>query len=212
MIGTHHATTMTSRPAPSKRQPSTSPSVPVVKPQCRIHSTAIVADKAQITGSYVVEIGENAIIHPYAKVRAEHGNVFIGKGAMVSEKAVVGVPSGGSGGESEDIVIGEGVSVESGAVVEASRIGEYATIGINAKVERGAFVGRWCKVAPLVEVGEKEVLEDFTVVFADGRRRTDRVARDRREIRESKLRGRVMEMEVFRGLVPNGSLKWNVVA
>ena len=196
---------MASKLAPSKR-PSSS-TVPVVKPQCKIHSTAVVADKAQITGSHLVEIGENVIIHPHAKIKAEYGNVFIGKGSMIAEKAIVG-PLEGDG--EMDVVLGEGVSIETGALVEAKKIGDHTTIEVNSKIGAGALIGRWCKVAPLCEVGDAELLDDFTVVFGDGHkgRRIDVVLRDKKEVRDAKLKGKAMEMEVLRALIPDGSVKW----
>ena len=196
---------MTSRPAPSKH-PSSS-TVPVVKPQCKIHSTAVVAEKAQITGSHLVEIGENVIIHPHAKIKAEHGNVLIGRGSMIAEKAIVGATEG----EGEmDVVLGEGVSIETGAVVEAKKIGDYTTVEVNSRVDAGAIVGRWCKVAPLCKVANSELLDDFTVVFGEGHkgRRVDVLLRDKKEVRDAKLKGRAMEMQVLRTLIPDGSVKW----
>ena len=196
---------MASKPAPSKR-PSAS-TVPPAKPHCKIHSTAIVADKAQITGSHLVEIGENVIIHPHARIKAEHGNVVIGKGCMIAEKAIVGA----SVGEGEtDVVLGEGVSIETGAVVEAKKISDHSTIEVNSKIGAGALVGKWCKVAPLCRLGESKVLEDFTVVFGDGQkgRRIDVILRDKKEVRDAKLKGKAMEMEVLKSLIPDGSVKW----
>ncbi|TKA23432.1 hypothetical protein B0A54_17817, partial [Friedmanniomyces endolithicus] len=63
---------MASRPAPAPKRPS---QLPASKPPCTIHPSAIIADKAQITGSHTVEIGENAVIHPWARIRAEGGKV-----------------------------------------------------------------------------------------------------------------------------------------
>ena len=196
---------MASKSAPSKRPQSTA--VATAKPQCRIHPTAIVADKAQITGSYVVDIGENVVIHPHARIKAEHGNVVIGKGCQIAEKAIVGPPEN----ETEtDVVLGEGVSIESGVVIEAKKIGDYSTIEVNAEIRAGALVGKWCKVAPVCEVGESEVLDDFTVVFGEGQkgRRIDVVVREKKEVRDAKLKGKAMEMEVLRGLIPDGKVKW----
>lgn len=196
---------MTTKPSPTKRQPSTS-SVPAVKPQCKIHSLATVADKAQITGSKVVEIGENAFIHPHARIKAEHGNVIIGKGSIISEKAVVGVAEGS---EEADVVVGEFVSIESGALVEARKIGDHTTIEVNAKIGRGAVVGKWCKIAPLCEVREKEVLEDYTVVFGNGQKRTDVVLKEGKDVRDMKARGRDKEVELLKTLIPDASIKWS---
>ncbi|KAK3724807.1 hypothetical protein LTR37_000855 [Vermiconidia calcicola] len=202
---------MTSKAAAlTTRQSSTA--IPPVKPRCKIHSTAIIADKAQITGSHIVEIGENVIIHPHARIKAEHGNVFIGRGCQIAEKAVVGAgePTGSS--DAADMVIGEGVSIETSAVVEAQKVGDYTTLEVKSSVGRGAVVGKWCKVAPMCEVREQEVLEDYTVVFGDGQkgRRVDGVLRDRKEVRDAKLKGKAMEMEVLKGLIPDSQMKWTM--
>ncbi len=195
---------MTTKPAPSKRQVSSS-SVPVAKPQCKIHSSATVADKAQITGSHLVEIGEDVIIHPYARLKAEHGQIFIGKGSIVSEKAVIGRTEGG---EDVDCVVGEGVSIESGAVIEARRIGDHSTIEVNARLGKGAIVGKWCKVAPLCEVAENEVLDDYTVVYGYGQKRIDAVTKDRKDVRDMKAKGREKEVELLKTLITDASVKW----
>lgn len=196
---------MASKPALSKKPSSAA--VPAAKPQCKIHPTAVVADKAQISGTKLVEIGENVIIHPHARIQAEHGNVFIGRGCQIAEKTVIGAREG----EGEmDVVLGEGVSIQTGAVVEAKKVGDYSTIEVNAKIGAGALVGKWCKVAGSCTVGESEVLEDFTVVFGESHecRRTDVVLRDKKEVRDAKLRGKAMEMEVLRTWIPDGSAKW----
>jgi dynactin 6 len=205
----HNASTMTTKPtAPSKGQSSTS--VPTAKPQCKIHASAIIADKAQLTGPNVIEIGENTILHPHAKVKAEHGNVVIGKGCILSERATIGASEASE--EGYDIVIGDGVNLESGAIVEARRIGDHSTIGVNSKIGRGAVLGKWCKIAPLCEVRALEVLDDYTVVFGEGQkgRRIDAAVRDKREIREAKLKGMEMEREVLKGIISDNKIKWTM--
>ena len=207
----HNVKTMSSNTATAKRQVSTT-SVLSVKPQCKIHTTAVVADKAQLTGANTISIGENSFIHPHAKVKAEHGNVTIGKGCIISERATVGpaAPAEGNTTEEVDVILGDGVSIESGAVISARQVGDHSTIEINAKVGAGAVVGKWCKVGPLCEVGVDEVVEDFTVVFGDGggKRRVDAVVRERRDVRDLRVRGREKEVEVLRGLVADGKGKW----
>lgn len=196
---------MTTKASPTKRQSSTS-SAPVIKPQCRIHSLATVADKAQITGGNAVKIGENAFIHPHARLRAEHGNLTIGEGSIVAERAVLGVAEGA---EDTDIVIGNGVSIESGAIVEAKRIGDNTTIEVNAKIGKGAVIGKWCKIAPLCEVDEKEMLDDYTVIFGSGQRRVDVVLKERQDVRDMKIKGREKEIELLKTLIPDASVKWS---
>lgn len=125
---------MTSRPAPSKRPPVD----PSTKPPCKVHSLALVADKAQITGTHPVEIGENTVLHPYASIKATGGSVRIGKNCIISENAVVGVGDGEQG----DVIIGDEVNIESGAVVEATSVGDSTVIEVKAKVGKGAKVGK----------------------------------------------------------------------
>ena len=153
----------------------------------------------------MIEIGENTVIHPHAKIKAEHGNMFIGKGCNVSEKAVIGISD--NNGEI-DIAIGDGVSIESGAAIEARKIGDHCTIEVNAKVGRGAVLGKWCKIAPMCEVRENEVLEDYTVVFEYGKRRIDGTLRDRNDIRGLRMQGREKEIELLKTLIPDASVKW----
>lgn len=125
---------MTSRPAPTKR-PSAAVSAEVVpKPPCTIHPSAIVADKATITGSHAVELGEHTVLHPFAKIRAESGKVTIGRSSIVCETAVVG-------GEC-DVQIGDGVVIGSGAMIEAKTIGNGTIIEARVKIGRGAVIGK----------------------------------------------------------------------
>lgn len=106
------------------------------------------------------------------------------------------------------MVLSDGVSVEPGAVVEGSRVGEYTTVGALAKVHSGAVVGKWCKIAALCEVGEGEVLEDFTVVFGTGQRRVDSVLREREEVMEQRVKARGKEVELLGALIADGGAKW----
>jgi dynactin-6 len=102
-----------------------------------IHPLAIVADKAQIVGSHPVEIGEQSVLHPHCRIRADHGPVKIGKRCIIQEAATVGAGGGGS-----DIHIGNGVNVEAGAVVEAKSIGDGTLIEAKAKIGKGAVIGK----------------------------------------------------------------------
>ncbi len=187
-------------PAPSKGH-SSSNNVPLVKPKCNIQPSAVIADRAQLTGSHTITIGEDVFVHPYAKIKAEHGNVQIGKGSILAEKAAIGTAEEEDG--QAEIVIGEGVRIESGSVLAARKVGDHCTLGINCRVGRGAVLGKWCKIAPLCEIKQDEILPDYTVVFGEGQngRRIDVAARDRREVREAKLKGLEMERELLKSIL-----------
>lgn len=195
---------MASKPTDPAKRPSSTTTPTVAKPSTKIHSLAVIADRAQLSGPNTVAIDANTILHPHAKIKAEHGNVSIGKGCIIGEKSIIGTSSSQGG----DVFISDGVSVEPGAVVEGKKVGEYSTIGPQARIGAGAVVGRWCKIGALSEVGEGEVLDDFTVVFGYGERRVDRTLRDREEVREMRVRGRAKEVELLQSLTPDAGAKW----
>jgi len=200
---------MTSKPASVTRRPQPASTLPVVKTPCQIHPTAIIADKARISGSYTVEIGENVVIHPYAELRAEACRIVIGRNTSISERAVVGL-SGETETSNEDraIVLGEGVNVETGAVVEAHSIDDGTTVDVKARVGRGAAVGKYCKIGPVEEVMAGEEIEDFTVVHSNGQRRVDTTLKEHAEMRDAKMAGQEKTVELMRRLIPNAASKW----
>jgi dynactin-6 len=129
---------MSSRPAGATKRVSTAtPADLAPKPPCTIHTSAVVSEKAQITGSHPVEIGENTVIHPYAKIRSDRGSVKIGRNCTVCEKAVVGIADGEG-----TVVIGDGVNIETGALVEAAIIGDGTSIEVRAIVGRASVLGK----------------------------------------------------------------------
>ncbi|TKA34119.1 hypothetical protein B0A50_00099 [Salinomyces thailandicus] len=184
---------------------------PPSKPPASIHPTAVIAEKAVLSGTNRVTIGENVVLHPYARVRAENGVVAIGDNCIIYERATVGCETtsatGAKGGS--DVSIGAGCVIESNAVVEG-QIGECSELGVAACVGKGAKVGRYCKIAAMERVEAGEELEDFTVVFADGRRRVSRTMRDHESVREAKHKGQMMAVELMRKMIPNSAVKWTM--
>lgn len=184
------------------------------KPPCTIHPTAIVSDKAQITGTFPVEVGEDTVIHPFARIRAEAGKVVVGRKCVIWEKAVIGAGKAADGDRGDaSVILQDYVTVESGASIEASVVGEGSEIGVKAAVGRGVTLGKWCKICPLeVVVGEVEPeVEAFTVVFGDGRRRVDGSAKAFEEVRRAKREGTAKQVEGLRRLIPDASAKWTGV-
>lgn len=195
---------MAARPPTTKRTTTTSTSLPASGPPCTIDPTAVIADKAQLTGSHPVTIAEHVVLHPYARIRAEGGSVTIGPYCIVSEGAVVGLPEGRAG----DVVLERWVNVESGAEVLAKQVGEGTEVGIQARIGEGATVGRFCRLTPTEVVGVGEEVGDFTVVFGDGRRRVDKTIVESEEVRNMRVKGMEKQVEALRKLVPDGKAKW----
>lgn len=192
--------TMSSRPA----APSARTSEAIIRPPLKIHSLAVVADRAQITGTHAVEIGENTIIHPHARIKAEKGKVIIGKNCTVNEKAVISACEG-----SEDCLLGDGVDVQGDAVVEGAKVGDWSVIEVGAKVGRLSQIGKYCKITPFSTILPGEVVGDSVVVFGEeGTRRVDGNLVKDEEVRAARERGQTMMVDVLKKLVVDGGAKW----
>jgi len=195
---------MASRPPTTKRSTATPYTLPVERPPCNIDPTAVVADKATIIGTFPVEIAEHAVIHPYARIRAEGGRVTIGPYCVIAETAIVGLPEGQRG----DVVLDRHVSVESGAEVLAEHVGEVTEVGVQTKIGAGATVGRFCRLTPAEVVQDGEQVQDFTVVFGDGQRRKDTTTLGSEEIQKQRVKAQEKHVEVLKKLIVDGKTKW----
>lgn len=116
-------------------------------------------------------------------------------------------------------MIENGVVLEVGAVIEAKRVGEGCLIEVNAKIGRGAVLGKvcsglegrgrradniqHCKIGPLCEVEEDEVLPDFTVIYGFGMRRIDNSGAE-----EQQAKFIAKQIEVLRKLIPSNIAKF----
>jgi dynactin-6 len=130
------------------------PSAP--KAPTKIDHSAIIADKAILTGTHPITVLGRAVIHPYAKVVSQAGPVEIGDGAIVWEKAVVGVavPDGavvGAEMSTQSVLLGRNVVVETGAIVEGEVVGEGTVVECFARIGLGARIGK---------VGDRFILVD----------------------------------------------------
>jgi dynactin-6 len=195
---------MASRPPTTKRSTATPYTLPVERPPCNIDPTAVVADKATIIGTFPVEIAEHAVVHPYARIRAEGGRVTIGPYCVIAETAIVGLPEGQRG----DVVLDRHVSVESGAEVLAKHVGEVTEVGVQTKIGAGATVGRFCRLTPTEVVQDEEQVQDFTVVFGDGQRRKDTTTLGSAEIQKQRVKTQEKHVEVLKKLIVDGKSKW----
>ena len=105
----------------------------------RIAASAFVAPTATIIGD--VTIGEEASIWFGAVLRGDFGRIEVGARANVQDNAVL---------HSTDhlpTVVGDGVTVGHGAVLEGCRVERGALVGMNAVILHGAVVGEEALVA-----------------------------------------------------------------
>ena len=203
-----------------RRQPSAAPGP---KPPCSIHPSAIISDKAIIVGTHPVSIGENTVIHPYAKISSNTGAIRIGKNCIVAERTTVGLSDSPGSFASTTVELEDSVSVETGAVVQAQRVGKGSTIEVNVVLAPGVVVGQvrpsvlsqietltspqFCKISACSNVQSAE-LPDFTIVYGDDARRIDSTTKTRSDVRDLKLKGQLMHIDTLKRLVPSNTMKW----
>jgi dynactin-6 len=112
------------------------------------------------------------------------------------------------------------------AVVEAQTVGDGTVIEVQAKIGKGAVLGKvisafpnlkcWsdtskhCKIGPLCEIAEGEIVPDFTVVYGNGMRRLDSSG-----VEDLKLKMVARQIEVLKRLIPSNPAKfqwWSLVS
>ncbi|EPE27762.1 Trimeric LpxA-like enzyme [Glarea lozoyensis ATCC 20868] len=183
----------------SSKRASTAPAAP--KPPTSLSPTLTIAEHASLVGSYLITLGANTVVHPRAKLNSTYGPITVGSNCIISERSMIGLQ--GRGADGEGVVIEDGVIVEVGATVESKVIGEGCVIEVNAKVGRGSLLGTHCKIGPLCEVAEDEVLPDYTVLFANGMRRIDNSG-----VEDLKLKMVARQIDVLRRLIPSNLTKF----
>lgn len=111
-----------------------------------------------------VTLGDDASIWPMCVVRGDVNRIAIGARTNVQDGTVIHVTHDGpftSGGI--PTVIGADVTIGHGAIVHACTVGDFALIGMGARildgavVQRYAFVGAGAVVPPGKTVGEGEL-------------------------------------------------------
>lgn len=109
------------------------------KPPCVINPKAVISEKAALLGTHKITIGPDTVIHPYAKLDATHGPIELGAYCIVAERAIVGLTSAAP--DPAAVTIGDYVSIETGATVEASQVGKATVIGAYSTLQPGCVIG-----------------------------------------------------------------------
>lgn len=83
------------------------------------------------------------MIHPFAKITSAVAPVQIRANCIVAERSSVGLTSEISGSaEGVAVTIEDNVSIETGAVVEATLVGAGSVVEVNARISPRAVVGK----------------------------------------------------------------------
>lgn len=118
------------------RTRTSAPVEPAAKPPVDLHSACVIDGNAQLTGTYLIRIGANTIIHPKARLNSANGPITIGESCIVSERCLL-QPSDQGG-----LVIGDAVLVECNAVVEGKEVKEGTDVEVGVRIGKGAIVGK----------------------------------------------------------------------
>lgn len=201
--------------------------MPGPRPPCSIHPSAIISDKAVIVGTHPITIGENVVLHPFAKITSNTGAVRIGRNCVISDRATVGLSDSPGTFAGTTVELEDSVSVESGSIIQAERIGSGSIIEASSTIGPGVVVGKvcnqaifyictivvltwklkFCKITASASI-QSEHLPDFTIVYGDNARRIDTTTKTRSDVRDLKLKGQSMQIETLKRLVPSNTMKW----
>jgi dynactin-6 len=124
----------------SSKRASTAPPAP--KPPVHFAPALVIADNAALTGTNLISIGLHTVIHPRTKLNSTYGPITIGSNCIISERSQIGFQSPPSSSLTEGVFIENGVVVEAGAIVEARKIGEGSVVEVNARIGKGAILGK----------------------------------------------------------------------
>lgn len=195
------------------------------RPPCTIHSSAIISDKAIITGTYPVSIGENSVLHPYSKISSAVAPISIGRNCIIAERAAVGLAQESRDDNKQSTVeLGDNISVEAGAIVEARLLDDGTIVDVDATAGRGTStgkvmglviqrmitrtdLGKFCKISAACTISH-EHLPDYTIIYGRNERRIDTTVQSREDIKALKIKGHLMQIDNLKRLIPSNTAKW----
>lgn len=122
-----------------------------------IKENVFIAREAVVCGNVMLQEEVNVWFH--AVIRAEEGEISIGRGSNVQDGCVVHVDKGGA------VVIGEGVTIGHNAVIHGCTVGDNSLIGMGAVIMNDAVIGKNCIVAAGALVTERTVIPDNSLVM-----------------------------------------------
>ncbi|KAI1102061.1 trimeric LpxA-like protein [Jackrogersella minutella] len=170
-------------------------------------SSIIIADSALLTGNHTINISSESVVHPRAKLDSSNGRITIGRRCIIHERASIGAASTDPRpSESRDgVVISDYATIEVGAILESggTLIGEGCLIGVGCRVAKGARLGKHCTITAHSVVQPGEIIPDFTVIYSNGTRRSDK-----RGVTDLKNRAQARQIEVLRRLIPSNPNKF----
>lgn len=174
------------------------------KPPVTFSSSITISDGAVLTGTNLIHISSESVIHPRARLDSMGGTISIGRRCIIHERTRIGhMGSEGRiplGENNKAVTLEDYVTVQVAAVVEAGGtvLCEGTVVGVGSKIGRGAVVGKYCTITPQSEIPEGARIPDFTVVYGNGTRREDK-----RGVSALMNNAQKQEIAVLRRLIPS---------
>jgi carbonic anhydrase/acetyltransferase-like protein (isoleucine patch superfamily) len=122
-----------------------------------IHSSAWVADSAQVIGQVVLE--ENVSVWFGVVLRGDNDLISIGKGSNIQENSVLHIDRG------HPLVLGENVTIGHQVMLHGCTIGDNSLVGIGAVVLNDARIGKNCLVGAGSLVTEGKEFPDGSLIM-----------------------------------------------
>ncbi|KAL1869698.1 hypothetical protein VTK73DRAFT_3035 [Phialemonium thermophilum] len=175
------------------------------KPPVQFSSSITIADSAILTGSHLIAISSESVIHPRARLDSLGGPISIGRRCIVHERSLLGAMGSEGRITEKAVTIGDYATIDVGAVVEAEDtvIGEGSVVGVGCKIGRGAIIGKYCTITPKTIIAPGETIPDLTVVYSNGLRR-----QDKRGVSALRNKGQAKQIEILRRMIPSNPAKF----
>lgn len=116
------------------------------KAPVRFSSTLTIADSAILSGSHIIQIRSESVVHPRAKIESQAGPIDIGRRCIVHERTHIGAE--GARGQPPEyantITILDYCTIEVAATIETGGtvIGEGTVVGVGSRIGSGAVIGK----------------------------------------------------------------------
>ncbi|KAM4063151.1 bacterial transferase hexapeptide (six repeats) domain-containing protein [Hirsutella rhossiliensis] len=176
------------------------------KPPVSFSSSLTISDNAILQGTHSITMQSETVVHPRAKFESHLGSILIGRRCIIHERAHIGARPGDiAAAKPGGVVFGDYVVVEVGSRVEAgdTEIGEGTTVQVGSRIGSGAKIGKHCTISHMSTIPPGEVVPDFTTVYSNGLRRTDR-----RGVCELRKHGLVKQITVLKKMIPSNPEKF----
>ena len=133
--------------------------------KAKITPGAVVCQEAELKGE--ITVGAKTVVHPKARIIAEHGPIVIGEGNLIEEQTLIWNSTHG-----KTMVIGNFNVFEIGCISQAVNIGNNNVLEAKSKVGPQVELGDGCVIGNKCQIETQEKLASNTVIYGqNGSRR-----------------------------------------